>query len=174
MKELCRAERARQKSDLLPVVVDGGVSGALVAVAVRMGDKDLQDVGGDFLQSGDDVSLDISLPGLIEDVSPLIENVSLAQMEPSILASFALHASASTLNRSSSFDLSKAPLSFAEAHARSDASLWKAAMDREKDSLEEMGAFEEADLPLGEQAIGLKWVYAFKTDADGRNIPGKC
>ena len=36
-----------------------------------------------------------------------------------------------------------------------------------------MGTFEEADLPLGERAIRLKWVYTFKTDADGCNIPGK-
>lgn len=46
-------------------------------------------------------------------------------------------------------------------------------MDREKASLEEMGAFEEADLPAGEQPIGLKCVYAYKTDANGHNIPGK-
>ena len=46
-------------------------------------------------------------------------------------------------------------------------------MDREKTSLDEMGAFEEADLPPGEHVIGLKWVYAYKTDADGNNIPGK-
>ena len=72
-----------------------------------------------------------------------------------------------------SFDLLKAPSSFAEAVARSDASVWRAAMDREKASLEEMGAFEETDIPEGERTIGLKWVYAHKTDSAGANILGK-
>ena len=36
-----------------------------------------------------------------------------------------------------------------------------------------MGAFEEADLPMGDRAIGLKWVYDRKTDANGMNIAGK-
>ena len=74
---------------------------------------------------------------------------------------------------SRSFDLLKAPSSFAEAIARSDASTWRAAMDREKTSLEEMGAFEETDLPEGERTIGLKWVFAHKSDSAGVNIPGK-
>ena len=46
-------------------------------------------------------------------------------------------------------------------------------MDREKQSLVEMGAFEEADLPAGAKSIGLKWVYTFKMDASGVNIPRK-
>src|SRR6202161_1830869 len=46
-------------------------------------------------------------------------------------------------------------------------------MDRERQSLEDMGAFAEADLLAGERAIGLKWVYAYKTDETGTNIPGK-
>jgi Reverse transcriptase (RNA-dependent DNA polymerase) len=46
-------------------------------------------------------------------------------------------------------------------------------MDRELKSLDEMGAFEEADLPAGDRAIGLKWVFDRKTDANGVNIPGK-
>ena len=36
-----------------------------------------------------------------------------------------------------------------------------------------MGAFAEADLLAGEQVIGLKWVYAYKTDETGTNIPRK-
>ena len=36
-----------------------------------------------------------------------------------------------------------------------------------------MGAFEEEPLPSGEHTNSLKWVYAFKTDANGQNIPGK-
>lgn len=46
-------------------------------------------------------------------------------------------------------------------------------MDREQQSLVDMGAFEEVDLPAGEKAIGLKWVFAHKTDAAGVNISGK-
>jgi hypothetical protein len=57
-----------------------------------------------------------------------------------------------------------------EAMSRPDADAWRAAMEREKKSLEEMGAFEEADLPPGERTIGLKWVYAYKTNAEGVNI----
>src|SRR5277367_2086589 len=68
------------------------------------------------------------------------------------------------------FDLSKEPNSYAEAVAHPDADTWRAAMDREKFSLAEMGAFEEVDLPKGERTIGLKWVYAYKTNAEGVNI----
>ena len=46
-------------------------------------------------------------------------------------------------------------------------------MSREKESLDKMGAFEETDLPEGEHTIGLKWVFAYKTDTEGVNIPGK-
>ena len=167
LKEFRRAEREQQKLMALSDAVDGGDYGALVAIGVLLDGDRLLEVGGDDPQSGGDVFAD-----MIEDGS-LIEDVSLSKLEPDILASFAMHASASTFTHSSSFDLSKVPSSFAEAHACSNASVWRTAMDREKLSLDEMGAFEEADLPLGERAIGLKWVYAFKTDVDGHNIPGK-
>ena len=36
-----------------------------------------------------------------------------------------------------------------------------------------MGAFTEEDLLKGEQTVGLKWVYVYKTDADGAIIVGK-
>ena len=62
----------------------------------------------------------------------------------------------------SSFDLSKEPSSYSEAIAHPDASVWRAAMDRECQSLTDMGVFEEADLPPGERMIGLKWVYTYK------------
>lgn len=83
----------------------------------------------------------------------------------------ALNTSAPFLRRP--FDLSKATSSYPEAIARSDAPIWHAAMTREKVSLEEMGAFEETDLPDGEHTIGLKWVFAHKTDSEGMNIQGK-
>ena len=74
---------------------------------------------------------------------------------------------------SKSFDISKIPFSYSEAIARPDASVWRAAMDRELKSLADMGALEEADLPPGQKAVGLKWVFDFKTDALGAKIPGK-
>src|ERR1700678_954170 len=67
-------------------------------------------------------------------------------------------------------DLSKEPLSYMEAMARPDADAWTAAMKCEKKSLEDMGAFEEVDLPSGECTIGLKWVYAYKMNAESINI----
>jgi hypothetical protein len=42
------------------------------------------------------------------------------------------------------FDLTKFPLSYSEAIAHSDAPVWRAAMNRERKSLDEMGAFEES------------------------------
>jgi hypothetical protein len=74
---------------------------------------------------------------------------------------------------SRSFNLLKEPFSYSEAISRPDASVWRAAMDRELTSLGEMGAFVEADLPKGERAIGLKWVYTYKKDANSVNIVGK-
>ena len=69
-----------------------------------------------------------------------------------------------------SSDLSKEPRSFTDAMKRPDADAWRTAMDREKTSLKEMGAFEEVDLPKGEKTIGLKWVFAYKKNAEGANI----
>lgn len=86
----------------------------------------------------------------------------------------AFHASSSSSHTFvHSFDLTKAPILYPEAIARLDASVWCAAMDRERLSLEEMGAFEEVDLPKGEQTIGLKWVFSHKTDSNGMVIWGK-
>ena len=46
-------------------------------------------------------------------------------------------------------------------------------MGCEEQSLQEMGAFEEVDLPPGQNTVGLIWVFANKADADGVVIPGK-
>ena len=71
------------------------------------------------------------------------------------------------------FDLTKPPSSYTEAIARPDAHIWHSAMDRERKSLADMKAFEEVELPKGERAIGLKWVFDIKTDAAGARIHGK-
>ena len=67
----------------------------------------------------------------------------------------------------------KLPVSYTEALACSDTSVWRAAIEHEKQSLKDMGAFEEVDLPAGARTVSLKWVFDRKTDADGQNIPGK-
>jgi len=48
-------------------------------------------------------------------------------------------------------------------------------MQRKLDSLSSSGmhAFKETTLPPGEKTVGLKWVFALKTDADGARIEGK-
>ena len=56
------------------------------------------------------------------------------------------------------FYLSNPPSSYTEAIAWPDASIWHSAMDRKQQSLAEMGAFEEVELPKGEKTVGLKWV----------------
>ena len=101
----------------------------------------------------------------------LADTFSLPLVEADVFALRAFHIPHS--RTSQSFDLSKIPFSYSEAIARPDAPVWRAAMDRERQSLVDMGAFEEADLPPGKKAIGLKWVYDFKTDALGVKIPGK-
>ena len=121
---------------------------------------------------------------------PLVDTFSFPSMEPDIIwdhllfpSSFppslitdttAFHAvGLSVPHVLHSFDLTKAPSSYSEAIACPDAPAWHAAMDHEHQSLSNMGAFKETDLPSGEKAIGLKWVYDYKTDALGNKIPGK-
>ena len=120
-----------------------------------------------FLASVDTFSLGIAERGVLWDhIFPII----LPEL-PHFAALCAVSPAISHGSRS--FDLSEAPLSYSEAVARPDAPAWRAAMDRERISLQEMGAFEESDLPPGEKAIGLKWVFAHKTDEFGVNIVGK-
>jgi hypothetical protein len=44
---------------------------------------------------------------------------------------------------------------------------WRAAMQAEMDSIIENGTWHLADLPPRHRAIGLKWVYKVKKDAQG-------
>jgi hypothetical protein len=53
-----------------------------------------------------------------------------------------------------------------------DAPSWHAAMDCEKESLAQMGTFEEVELSPGERVVGLKWVYAYKMNADDTTTLG--
>ena len=91
---------------------------------------------------------------------------SFSLMESDII-DVAFHAASPVSSFSShSFELSKAPVLYSEAMVRPDASVWRAAMDQEKQSLLDMGAFEEATLPPGQKAISLKWVYDYKMDSE--------
>ena len=106
-------------------------------------------------------------------LSDPMDTLSFPAVESDVF-SLALHATSPYPSQSARvFDLSKPPSSYSEAIARSDASAWRAAMNGECQSLINMGAFEEADLPPGQRAVGLKWVYDIKTDALGNRIPGK-
>lgn len=62
----------------------------------------------------------------------------------------------------------KEPLCYVEVRSRPDAIVcqWRAAVEREEASLDEIGAFKEAVLPgpEGDCAIGLKRVFTHKTD----------
>ena len=105
--------------------------------------------------------------------SDLVETESLAFSELDVLGNSCFLSSSSRQSHKGPFDLTKAPASYAEAMAHPDAQVWQDAMEREKESLQEMGSFEEVELPCGEKTVGLIWVYAYKTDADGKVILGK-
>ena len=171
LKEFRRAARDQKRSLVDPV----GSGGALSVVGTHGGAESrvvvdaaigIADLSPSFavLEAFHSLVASSSFPDLSDTVSlPLIESDLLA---------FRATAPVSFLP-SRSFDLSKCPSSYSEAMACPDAPVWRAAMDREKQSLVDMGAFEEADLPPGQKAIGLKWVYDYKTDALGVKIPGK-
>jgi Reverse transcriptase (RNA-dependent DNA polymerase) len=102
-----------------------------------------------------------------------IETTSLDMLEPKIFWNHSLSVVSSFRQHTRTYDLSKEPQSYTEAITRPDADAWHAAMDREKESLEQMGTFKEVELPPGERVIGLKWVYAYKMNAEGVNIKEK-
>ena len=162
------------------VVVDaanGGVSANMVNCAVNGGDiGDILPTGVNDLTPSDDVLLDF-LSFLAPSTFPnQVDTDSLVHHEFHILLNHSLSLFSGSQNSPLSpvtTSVLKPPLSYAEAVARPDAPVWFAAMDREKASLLDMGAFMEEDLPKGAKTIGLKWVYAYKTDANGDIIKGK-
>ena len=187
LKEFRKAERDRKRAvpgvGVCPDVVD------VAAVAVVCGGVREQAVDGGAVagvsvcggvESYDD-AIETMVSFFTSPSSPAqLETDSLDIREPGIVSTHlsgdavGLLASTDTSRVSHrSFDLSKPPSSYSEAIARPDAPVWRAAMDRERQSLTDMGAFEESDLPVGERAIGLKWVYDYKTDSTGAIIRGK-
>ena len=175
------------------VTANGGVLCVDEVVMVSNGDVDVVSTDGDVDRcvADDDISDVHIVPTGISDLTPSEDVYSdiLSFLAPS---NFRDHDSLDCL-ASHEFDIlwrhcfsarphapspnlppsQRFPLSYAEAIARPDASVWRAAMDREMMSLREMGAFVEEDLPKGEKTVGLKWVYAYKTDAAGDIILGK-
>jgi hypothetical protein len=194
LKALRKLEREKQRVAPVDggahggVVVDVNEASALNGGAVQIARRSPLDVEAESLYSHWGLS-DLSptaeaigyVASLVEcssfdnahlDVTSLDSIASLSFVSSDLPVAFRV-LSSSTSSKSLPFDLSKVPVSYAEALARSDAPVWRAAMDREKQSLKDMGAFEEVDLPPGEKTVGLKWVFDRKTDADGQNISGK-
>jgi hypothetical protein len=62
------------------------------------------------------------------------------------------------------------PASFNEAKTEQG---WRNAMDEEMQSIVENGTWELKELPPGHRAIGLKWVYKLKKDAQGAVVKRK-
>jgi hypothetical protein len=180
LKEFRQAARDQKRSLMVSAGHGGAVDADVDAVSVA-GTYGGAASDGDVLAAVGVADLSLSLAAIdafhsliaSSSLPDLSDTVSISLMEPDILA-LAFRAAAPVPSLSSRpFDLSKAPLSYSEAMARPDASVWRAAMDRERQSLIDMGAFEEADLPPGMKAVGLKWVYDYKTDALGVKIKGK-
>ena len=86
---------------------------------------------------------------------------------------FLSHSPSDYLRAPRTYDLLKPPDSYHEACARSDAPVWRAAMEREMESLRSRNAFEPCVLPAGRKPIGVRWVYAYKYNPDGTIIRGK-
>ncbi|CAI5946275.1 unnamed protein product [Closterium sp. NIES-65] len=60
------------------------------------------------------------------------------------------------------------PATLKEALESSDAEEWKKALESELKSIEENDTFELVELPEGRTAITSKWLFKFKSDADGK------
>lgn len=61
------------------------------------------------------------------------------------------------------------PQTFGEAMGSANSKEWAKAMDEEIQSLNENKTFTPTALPIGKETVGGRWVYAIKTDVDGRD-----
>ncbi|KAJ3473640.1 hypothetical protein NLI96_g12898 [Meripilus lineatus] len=66
-----------------------------------------------------------------------------------------------------------APQTLAEAQARSDWPEWESAMKAEMSQLHQLHTYSLEDLPSDRKAVGCRWVFAVKRDADGKIIKYK-
>lgn len=65
--------------------------------------------------------------------------------------------------------LSNVPLTFCEAVTSPHSREWSSAMDEEMESLNDNNTFTLTTHPEAKKAVGGRWVYALKTNADGCN-----
>lgn len=72
-----------------------------------------------------------------------------------------------------SFLIQEEPASYEEAICSNEKDNWKAAMDEEWQSLIENHTWELTELPQDRKAIGSKWVYKIKRDAQGKFVKFK-
>lgn len=63
--------------------------------------------------------------------------------------------------------VSNVPFSFSEAVTSDNSSQWSKAMEEAIDSLHDNSTFTLTTLPAGKKAVGGRWVYTIKTNADG-------
>ena len=145
---------------------DGGSTMSLLSVSVP--DSSIVDLSPSLPVL--DMFYSLIASSLLPDLS---DTFSFTVVESDVFT-LALHATSPPPSQSPHvFDLSMPPSSYSEAITCLDMPAWRAAMDRERQSLVDMGAFKEADLPPGQKAVGLKWVFDIKTDTLGARIPGK-
>ena len=74
------------------------------------------------------------------------------------------HALAATAMSSGTYN---DPLSYREAMSRTDAQVWREAIDTELNALNDMGTFTLCNLPPGRKAIMLRFVFRIKRHVDG-------
>ena len=60
------------------------------------------------------------------------------------------------------------PIDFQEAVSGPDADLWIDSMNRELDNLKRLNVYDLVPLPKGRKAVGSKWIYKVKRDADSK------
>jgi hypothetical protein len=65
------------------------------------------------------------------------------------------------------------PKTVKEALAGKDATKWIKSMESEIDNIESKRTWIETKLPEGRKAVGCKWVFKVKTDADGKVVKYK-
>jgi hypothetical protein len=108
----------------------------------------------------------------LDNLSP--PSASLADLEPSIVSEYlSLAAFPDPLKVPKAFDPDKPPENLHEMKSRPDTEIWRAAMQREYDSIQERGVFVPVQLPPGRKAIGVRWTYDHKYHPDGSIIRGK-
>ena len=80
---------------------------------------------------------------------------------------FVFAANHSELIADSISELNDDPISLREARSRPDWLLWKEAMDREMETLEQANTWRRVPRPDNVNIVGCKWVFHIKRNADG-------